>query len=270
MLGCTPPDRSSQQPPSPSFPSGWPAQCGIMQACTPLWGLFYSGWPHHPTGVCHLVQPLALSGRGCRARGGKGLWCLCLWRPAAVLRPQDGRQQADFTGRSHRNKGERNLVESSDQGSAGPGGGWSCSLGPGGIWLPPCSWPSRLLFPCWSQPSAAPAQSLPCVLCPSALPASSSPVLLTHPAHPRDRVTIVSPSTMSPRCPPGPQALPKEGWAFASSQPSPFHRACNGVGYLEGTVGGRNCDCSFLNSLVGFSERMPSWELGKPSVYAIL
>ena len=51
------------------------------------------------------------------------------------------------------------------------------------------------------------------------LPALSSSVLLTHPAHPRDRVTIVSASTMSPRCPPGPQALPKEGWAFASSQP---------------------------------------------------
>lgn len=92
-------------------------------------------------------------------------------------------------------------------------------------------------------------------LCSSTLPALSSSALLTHPAHPRDRVTIVSPSTMSPRC-------PKEGWAFASSQPLPFHRACSGVGHLEGTVGGRNCDCSFLNSLVGFAEStfMRAWQ----------
>ena len=34
-------------------------------------------------------------------------------------------------------------------------------------------------------------------LCSSTLPALSSSALLTHPAHPRDRVTIVSPSTMS-------------------------------------------------------------------------
>ena len=41
----------------------------------------------------------------------------------AVVRPQDGRERADFKSRglgSHRSKEKRNLAGSRDQGSAGP------------------------------------------------------------------------------------------------------------------------------------------------------
>lgn len=154
---------------------------------------------------------------------------------SVLVGSQGGREQADFKSgcvRSHWNKENRNLLGSRD--------------------LPEC-WALAL-----SSTAALQGLLVRTLLVASpphglgpALPTSSSS---SFPAQTPERVTELLPTPHFPGAGqglPGPQAVPREGWAPPICTPVPFPQGLQ-WGWLtqRGLWIGRDCECSFQNSLI--------------------